>query len=355
MLFHTVGFDGRRLTADTPEIGGGSVEYLYRYDALNDSLDFIGTYLGYGSPGVIRMTQDGQTIAFGATNALTKDAVEGRPNLYVWRNGTLKLATVLDSTESSGASTAFSLHTLSANGRYLVFTDDSASLAEKFGQATISPSCPLPFVGGDGPCDQVYVYDFEGEDLQCASCLPDGAPPAGHGGDPKTENSGYIRMDSHQMQNVADDGTVFFTSKDGLLPSDKNKLEDVYAYRDGDLRLLSRALQGRMARFIEATPDGRSVFIATDDPIAPADDDQAVDIYLTREGAGFPYTPPSLIPPCDGVETCRDGVAPNGPTASPGSASSAAAATSRATPGRAARESRSPKPRPRSAPPRRCG
>ncbi len=316
MLFHTGG--NYRLTADTPE--GLESEYLYRYDAVNDSLDFIGTYRAYGSAGVIRMTQDGQTIAFQSINALTEGAVEGQPNVYVWRNGTLKLAAVLGSSESSGASPSFSLHTLSANGRYLAFTDNSGSLAERFGQATTSPNCPVKFFGGDGPCDQVYLYDVESEDLQCASCLPDGAPPAGNAGDPITENSGYDRMDSHQMQNVADDGTVFFTSKDGLLPSDKNELEDVYAYHDGNLRLVSRATQGDMARFIEATPDGKTVFIATNDPISPTDTDRAVDIYMTREGAGFPYTPPPTTAPCEGAESCRDGVAPRPGSPSPGSA-----------------------------------
>lgn len=317
MLFHTVGV-GHRLTTDTPEL---EAEFLYRYDAVSESLDFIGTYRGYGNPGVIRMTQDGQTIAFGSNDALTEGAVAERPNLYVWRNGDLKLAAVLDSTESSGASIAFSMRTLSDNGRYLAFTDDSASLAEAFGQATTSPNCPLPFVGGDGPCDQVYVYDADSEELQCASCLPDGAPPAGDAGDPLASNSGYVRMDSHQMQTVADDGTVFFTSKDGLLPSDKNELEDVYAYHDGELRLLSRATQGHFSRFIEATPDGKTVFFETDDPISPTDTDRAVDIYMTRAGAGFPYTPPPTIVPCEGAESCRDGVAPKPGSPSPGSAS----------------------------------
>jgi hypothetical protein len=214
------------------------------------------------------------------------------------------------------------LGVLSENGRYVVFTDNSARLADRFDQENISDKCPPNFGTGPGPCDQVFLFDADatGEQLHCVSCRPDGAAPNGISGDPLTGNSSYARMDEHQMQTAANDGTAFFTTKDGLLPQDNNELEDVYAYKDGELRLVSRAAAGMASRFLDATYDGKTVFFATNDPIVGTDTDRAYDIYMTREGAGYPFNPVVPVPPCDGVEACRGGVPPSAAAASPGSA-----------------------------------
>lgn len=307
LLFHTQS----RLTEDSPEFPAG-IGYLYRYDVTDGSLIYIGMDGGYGTVGIIQMTQDGRTIAFQSEEAQAPGAIEGRPNVYVWREGDpeLKLAATLDS-GSSGASSANSIHVLSENGRYLAFSDDSVSLAEQFGQPNISPSCPT-FTEEPGPCDEIYVFDTDAtsDALQCASCSPDGTPTIGDSGDALNKNQGYMRLNAHQMENLANDGTVFFTTFNALVPSDKNEAEDVYSYHDGTLRLVSRATPGTSARFLDATPDGKTVFISTNDPIAPTDTDTSVDVYMTREGAGFPYTPPVVTPPCGNAESCHGGTPP---------------------------------------------
>jgi hypothetical protein len=309
---------GDPLTADSPSGGEDtSRKYLYRYDALNpEDLTYVGM-IG-GNVGALQMSRDGQTVAFQSSRALLPGAVEEEANLYIWRDGELQLGA-----PSYGSTFAAKLSALSENGRYFAFTSNALSLLNEFGQSVSSPACrPLPFGEGDGPCDQVYVFDADAtsNQLQCASCREDGAPQLGIAGVPTSGNDGAARLDAHLPQLVANDGTVFFATKDPVLDSDKNKLEDVYAYKDGEVRLLSRALQGLSSRFLDATTDGKSVFISTDDPIAPTDIDRMFDVYLTREGAGFPYTSPPAIPPCDGLETCRDGVPPALAPASPGSA-----------------------------------
>jgi hypothetical protein len=311
LLFHCT----KRLTEDTPETSLGNLGALYRYDSADGSLEYIGIDGGYSTSQVIQMSQDGKTIAFQSEKALpvvgSGTPVEGRTNVYVWQErtpkGILKLAATLDG-GSNGSSSANSLRMISENGRYLAFTDNSPTLLEQFGQATSSAACPVRFVGTPGPCDEVFVYDTESERLECASCRADGAPQAGNAGDTLNANQGYMRANAHAMRIVADDGTVFFTTRDGLLPADRNELEDVYAYKDGDLRLISRATPGYSARFLDATPDGKTVFISTDDPISPTDVDVSVDVYMTREGAGYPYTPPVVTPPCSGLEACHAGV-----------------------------------------------
>jgi len=308
MLFETLG--NTPLTSDTPAAEGFAT-YLYRYEQADKSVDYLGTIKDYSDTG--QMTQDGETVVFQSSVKLTDDALEGEPNIYIWRNGELQLIVT---------GSYASMNVLSENGRYFSFTSRSSALAERFDQVSVSEKCPVLFVGIPGPCEQVYLFDAEatGEQLHCVSCRPDGAEPNGHAGDPSTENDAYIRMDEHQMQTVANDGTTFFSSRDGLLPEDTNELEDAYAYKDGELRLLSRAAAGMSSRFLDATYDGKTVFIATNDPIVGTDVDRAYDIYMTREGAGYPFNSVVPVPPCDGLEACRDGAPAGAAAASPGSA-----------------------------------
>lgn len=316
MLFQTA--ENTPLTSDTPVPGGesfGVVTYLYRYTQADKSIEYVATVMGY-SP-AFQMTQDGQTVGFQSNAKLTDDAIEGEPNLYLWRDGELQLIATPEAS-STGGSSATGMRVLSENGRYVVFTDNSARLADRFDQENLSEKCPAPFSSSPGACDQVFLFDADatGEQLHCISCRPDGAAPNGHSGDPLTGNSPFARMDEHQMQTAADDGTAFFTTKDGLLEEDTNELEDAYAYKDGELRLLSRARMGMASRFLDATYDGKTVFIATNDPIVQSDNDRVYDVYMTREGAGYPFNPVVPIPPCDGLEACR-GASPAAPGSAP--------------------------------------
>jgi hypothetical protein len=306
-LISTAGYD-LPLTEDTPAIAGGYA-HLYRYGIEDDSLVYVGTLGASGY--VIQMTQDGQTVAFRSPHALTGDAVEWGDNVYVWRDGALQLVAV-------GQAGGAPLNVLSSNGRYLGFTDVSTPLAAEFGQDNVSAACPAPWTTSPGPCAVAYVYDVDSEQLACASCRPDGAPVTGSAGDPPAGVGWITSMNAHQMRTVADDGTAFFTSSDDLLPSDSNGTPDVYAYKGGELRLVSRAAQGTSARFLDATPDGKSVFFSTDDAIVPTDTDRSVDVYMTREGAGYPYTAPPVDPPCTGGD-CRDPFAGGGGLAPIGS------------------------------------
>jgi hypothetical protein len=331
------GQGGVPLTPDTPTdiVGWSAGSFLYRYDAVEDSLAYVGATQQLPlTPDPVQMTQDGQTVAFWSRLALTPgayepDELDETQNLYVWRDGALRFVAKADA-GSAPTNTAGYLRVLSAGGRYLAFTDNSTgpmSAAERtganLGEPSSDPGCRRDMGGGvyqDLECPQVFVFDADANDgagkLQCASCRSDGGAARGPAGDPTTTNPGHVRMDWRQMQTVADDGTVFFTASDDLVAADSNGYGDVYAYRDGEQWLLSRAGQGVSARFLDATPDGKSVFFATNDAIASTDTDRAVDVYLTRAGAGFPFTPPVVVPPCSSSE-CRDPLAAVGPLLAP--------------------------------------
>jgi hypothetical protein len=322
MLFHTRKTDA--LTADTPPGPLGEWSYLYLYDAADESLEYIGHTGVNGTNGVIEMTPDARTIAFQSDKVLEGMGIDGQVNNFVWRDGSLRFVSTVDFGQSGGLAPAFQRR-LSSNGRYLVYTDDSPSTAAMFGAGQVTTACAHPIWGGSGPCNEVYRFDADANgglgELSCASCRPDGAIGKGHSGDPTTANDGATRLNAHQARTVADDGTVFFVSRNGLVAQDGNGLDDVYAWNDGNLRLVSRASQGKSARFLDATADGETIFFATNDPIAATDGDRAVDIYMTRRGAGFAHVAaPSKSRPCAGSE-CRESTAPKAPAPLAGSVS----------------------------------
>lgn len=311
------------LTEDTPpEIGSAAI--LYRYDRTDGDL----TYIGYGQGGttsldVIQSTEDGQTVAFITNQSLRPgdpSPGESGRNLYVWRNGTLHLVYTADvGATMSAAMITSTLHVLSRNGRYLYFTDNSPSLAEEFGTAPTSLACAKQAEPDTPrPCDQAYLYDADapGGELDCLSCV-DGISP-GPSGDILANNNGYVRFNNHPNQYVSNDGRAFFATLNSYDPADQNGLPDVYEFHQGEYRLVSTGANGQSARFIDASDDGKTIYFTTADPIVPQDTDKAVDLYVTREGAGFLYNPNETTPPCGALETCHGpipGVTP-GPGAS---------------------------------------
>jgi hypothetical protein len=317
--------NGVRLTDDTPNAFDN---FIYRYDAVTDSLIYIGsTQSGDAVRTVVQVSADGQTVAFRSPVKLDPAAAEFATNLYVWRKGTLRFVATADPGTVLDSGAALYMRYLSENGRYLSFTDNSQARAASFGVDNSSPYCPLPFVGGAGPCQEVYVFDADEPDaakrLSCASCRTDGRPTVSDAGDPGLltidriePQPGRHRFAGHQSRMVANDGTVIFTTYDGLVAEDGNGLKDVYTNRGGVVRLVSRAMPGHNSRFLDASVDGKTIFFSTSDPITPTDTDKSVDIYVTRVGAGYPSSAPVRVPACAGND-CRGPVAPLGPLVLP--------------------------------------
>jgi hypothetical protein len=315
-LFHTF---GERLTEDTPEDPLHDNRFLYRYNVADDSLTYIGADTSDGGQrgveAAIQMTQDGQTIVFQSLLSLEGQGVAGKQNIYIWRHGRLTFVETADRTASDpetgqGPSTAAGsgnfLRLLSPDGRYFAFIDNSPSVAQRVGydNSQTSVACKQLFYDAPDTCDQVFLFDADADELTCVSCPSDGTRSLGKSGDPSGHNAAKLRLNAYQPRIVTDDGTVFFGTPNPLLTEDNNGLDDVYAFRDGKLRLISRARPGHASRFLDATADAKTVFISTGDPITPTDTDTAVDIYMTRLGAGFPFSPVPVRRPCSG-DDCR--------------------------------------------------
>lgn len=169
-------------------------------------------------------------------------------------------------------------------------------------------------------CRQLYLYDAEsGQHPRCVSCDPDGTPP--HRGDfwgARTGN-GAALFGLHQNSPVNPDFTsVYFTSAAALVDADTNGVYDAYRWQmagsgecesdeanEGCLRLLSSGTSPDPSYYLEASPDGSDVLIATREPLVGWDVDHAMDVYDLRVGGGFPEPPPAPAE-CVG-DGCRAG------------------------------------------------
>jgi hypothetical protein len=122
-----------------------------------------------------------------------------------------------------------------------------------------------------------------------------------------------------QSRYLSDEGRLYFNSPDNLVPAADNGKENVYEYEPsgvgscespsgGCVALLSSGSSDRESAFIEATPDGSSVFFITESTLLPQDTDTAFDIYDARICTAL--SPCLTVPApagegCDEVETCR--------------------------------------------------
>ncbi|HWM64166.1 MAG TPA: hypothetical protein VNP96_09300 [Solirubrobacterales bacterium] len=340
------GFWAASATGSAAIFNEGSV--LRRFDVDTETR----TTIAGGVQGVVGASEDLSRIYFVSTQALPSEpnsegdiAVGGQPNLYHHEEGAgFDFIGTLAGIEGSAAagSSGFSitnhllvnrLSRVSPDGRHLVFVSRR------------------PLTGYDntdsntGEADtEVFRYAAESEELDCVSCNPSGARPAGgkffEGTSVEFSGVGGTipgwQSHFYSKRVLSDNGQrLYFESFDSLLPHDTNGHLDVYqwqapgsgdcqesdahffAQNGGCIALISSGQSGGDSDFIDASPSGDDVFIRTESSLLPQDPG-LVDIYDARVGGGFP--PPSPPPvPCEG-DACQPAAAtPEFPTPASGS------------------------------------
>jgi len=118
-------------------------------------------------------------------------------------------------------------------------------------------------------------------------------------------------------QSVAEDGSVFFTSRTALVPGavegSRNLYEydgaNVYLIAPGGDRLLEDAVFGdgtepdeEAGRFLGIDPSGNQVFFTSAESLLPQDTDTQADWYVARVDGGTPA--PAQTSTC-GMEACQ--------------------------------------------------
>jgi hypothetical protein len=234
---------GVKLTSDAPDEGGQQGD-MYRYDAADDSLTYLGAAAFHSFPlsgdlsTPIGVADDGQTAYW-----------NGPPNsgVLVWRDGAVKTAAPTELRNDSGATP------MSPDGRYLAYRE----------------------------AGNVYLYDAETDQRSCVSCLPDGS-----------SGNGFLRQVERFVSNrleqaVTNSDQVFFTSSARLVAADVNGTEDVYEYKDGKNTLISPGNGPFNARFADISEDGSDVFFTTDQKLVGQDNDETADVYDARIDGGL--------------------------------------------------------------------
>ena len=255
-----------KLTDDALDQTGQSTTNIYRYDAQDDSLQYLATgddLLGR----LYAVSDDTRTVLY---------QYEG---LSVWRDGAVQHIDSQQVPVGRGL--------LSPNGRYVAYRTGSGGTGNEYAP--------------------VYLYDTETQQRTCVSCQLGTET----GGDRAYTNFDARGLGNFAPQVVTDNGIIFFDTPDALIPADHNSARDVYAFQNGQLTLISPGDGDYQAHFMGASNEGRDVFFATSEGLVGQDTDRSIDVYDARVGGGFPEQNPSPPPaPCVRAECGELGARP---------------------------------------------
>lgn len=315
---------GHDLTDDSEP----DVTSLYRYSVDDDDLQLltkVATSPGTPKGPIYGSAIDGDTLYFLSNDGLDGNSTSGS-NIYVWRDGVLSHVASLDQSRDFALAWGTYNWRVSRNGRYFIFAANS-QLTEYDNSIPQPPTVCRDFAEGDPgtACREIYRYDADTGTLLCASCRPDGIPPAGHSTTGQTQLDIGTRTFPHGVTNS---GQVFFDTPDPLVARDTNGARDVYEFDGTEPHLISSG-RGSDSQFEGASLDGSSVFFTTQNPLVKADTDNATDLYVARVGGGFASQNAEPAVPCSG-EGCRAAAAP--PSPPPPGGSEAASGPGNASP-----------------------
>jgi hypothetical protein len=277
--------------------------------------------------GVLGASDDGHYVYFAATRQL----VAGQPvflnglGIFVWHDepgtppggaldfiGIAGPADVIDDFPTDWSQQRLQSR-VTPDGRYLLFTSTTGeNLLSVHGQPDYDQShCDTN--GGQG-CRELYEYDAATKQLHCASCNPTGAPATTDALDAIKAFQGPSLTSWHLNRPLVDDGRVFFSTAEALVPQDTNGRTDTYEYDpagSGSVHLISSGVDPSDSYFMDASASGDDAFFLTRSRFVGSDTDSNYDLYDARIAGGFSEPPPPLAP-CAG-DACQQGSVPAGP------------------------------------------
>jgi hypothetical protein len=260
------------------DVAGEGYAALYRYDVDTGQLvDITPAGEVMRSRKVLSVSEDGAYVYFEVGGI----PFFGEPDhIYVWHEGVAKRIE-----EKSLEEEPF-LYSSSPNGQYVAFTLGT----QLTGYNNQSSAC-------GGKCAEVYIYDDATGSLSCASCNPSGEAPRG----PAEMGGAFtsMRTGGPFARTVLDNGSVFFETKDPLVPADSNGTVDVYRYLNGQIDLISSGESEFASSFADASASGNDIFLYTSQRLVGQDVDSSTDVYDARVGGGRPA--PAAPAQCSGT------------------------------------------------------
>jgi hypothetical protein len=326
------------LTEDAYTGPDGNGANLYEYDVETGKLsDLTGetaddTGEGAAVQGVSQISEDGRYVYFVADGALAPGATEGEANLYVvHKDGAPVFIATLPANDISDWSNEIDFPeqvpgpnttttALAPKGNWFAFLANRAlptaeSPAGYDDQQAAAGECDGEVFHGQkeseaGFCTEVYLYDAATGRLACPSCNPTGARPVG----PSTLNTPADGASESSPVDLLEDGTLFFDSKDALVPGAASQHENVYEDEDGGIHAISDVAGGYESWFLDATPNGENVFFASADRLLPEDPGGNTVVWDARVDGGSPVAAPA----CTTAEACRNASPPTPGVYGPG-------------------------------------
>ncbi len=225
------------------------------------------------------------------------NGIPGARNLYLYRNGEIHLVASLREPA------VIDRMQISPDGSHLAFVTDEQLTGYDNSAADGTCETTYPGIPHSGPrCLEMYGYEADSGRIFCASCRPDGLRPsedveASHGG-----------------RFMTNDGRIFFSTAEPLVPGDADGLRDTYEFVDNRPQLISSGTSTtdtngyENAGLVGVSDDGTDAYFTTTSTFVGQDKTGLFfKIYDARTGGGFPYEPPAA--PCAAADECH------GPTA----------------------------------------
>ncbi|HVY95914.1 MAG TPA: fibronectin type III domain-containing protein [Solirubrobacterales bacterium] len=319
------------LTDDaTGDPSGNLANELYEYDVETGDLTFLSKDTNHSDPagaGVypkwVAASDNGEYAYFIAEGALTPDASLSR-NLYLAHDGEVTFLGKPTWSPNFSAPEPFYAW-ISPDGKRLLYLSN----------APLSPEAPRNQDNLDATPEQAYLYDAPSGEWRCVSCNQHGETvrPSRFGllggrqlfGTDDIEVQGSFGGSEFQQYAPrvlsADGSRVFFETANPLVARDANGAADVYEWHNGRIEMISSGREPSGAHFLDASTDGRDVFIATREQLVGADKDHNMDVYDIRKGGGF--LEPSARE-CEG-DACQRASSGGSPWVAPGTAGVAGA------------------------------
>jgi hypothetical protein len=275
------------LTSDTVP---GSGTNLYTYEFATGRLTDLTPAKHAEVQSVVGVSKEGDTIYFTAMGSLAAGATQGQSNPYVWHPSGTTFLDVLTGASLGAAQ-------ISPNGAFLAFVSwqnltgyDNLDLVSKRADP------------------EIFLYDAATNSLSCASCNPSGESPDA-GGASEWDIGILGSPPGGAPHRVFDNGRLFFTTGEKLLPADTDGTKDVYEYEGGQLHLMSSGTSSSDSLLLDASEGGYDVFFLTRQKLLPQDtNEEALNIYDARVNGGFPD--PVSPPACITADACRTPVSP---------------------------------------------
>ncbi|HEY2536045.1 MAG TPA: hypothetical protein VGI24_03570, partial [Solirubrobacteraceae bacterium] len=243
-------------------------------------------------------------------------AQTGKDNLYVWEAGMSRyiastdtgISTALDWSAAPVKRTAQA----SPDGRWLAFISES-QLTGYGNRGPCGPTAGTDVVN----CSEVFLYDSGTGRLSCVSCNPTGEAPRGPSVLRVIDDAHEWFPQPRYLTNV---GRLAFDSGDRLSAADSNgRVEDVYEFEPqgvgsctrpaGCVLLISPGTGSVDSNFLAMDETGASVFFTTRERLVPQDKDELIDVYDARVGGGFASQTETQRVECQG-EACQSTPAP---------------------------------------------